>query len=222
MHRDFRERAEAIGRSLRGTPPEQTDQFGPEQPPNGHQRVTGAPLPVGPNGFDPQGPSSLRAVPPPGRSLSPTSASDDASAMQRAMGVFKQAMPYVQRLLPLVEGNIGAAIVSLLSQRPHNPPPAPKVDLVPIENNLAELQLQQQDLHGQMMEQNTSLKRVEDQIEMMREATERNTLEQQELVDDLKAMSNKVNLIAWLLFGMLIVSVLLNLALFVHIKQVLP
>jgi len=42
-----------------------------------------------------------------------------------------------------------------------------------------------------MGEQNSSLKRVEDQLEMVREATDRNTLEQQELLEDLKAVGQQ-------------------------------
>ena len=67
------------------------------------------------------------------------------------------------------------------------------------------------EFHEQMGEQNTSLKRVEDHLEMVREATDRNTLEQQELLEDLKAVGNKVNLVAIIALGLLGVSVLLNL-----------
>jgi uncharacterized protein YPO0396 len=167
-------------------------------------------------------PPSSRSAPPPGRSLAAPPESEDSSGMTRAMGVLKQAMPFVQRLLPLLDGNVLGAVANLLTARPHTPPPAPKVDLAPLENRVTDLQLQQQDLRGQLMEQNTSLKRVEDQLEMVREATDRNTLEQQELIEDLRSVGNKVNLLAWLLVALLLASVLLNLALFLHIKQVLP
>ena len=53
-----------------------------------------------------------------------------------------------------------------------------------------------QNLRDQVIEQNASLKRVEDQLEMVREATDRNTLEQQELLEDLKTFSNKVKVVA--------------------------
>jgi len=72
------------------------------------------------------------------------------------------------------------------------------------------------------MEQNGSLKRVEDQLEMVREATDRNTLEQQELLEDLKAVSNKMNTLAFIALGLLVVSVGLNIILYLHILRVLP
>jgi hypothetical protein len=77
-------------------------------------------------------------------------------------------------------------------------------------------------LRNQVVEQNSSLKRVEDQLEMVREATDRNTLEQQELLEDLKGVGNKLNLFAIIAMGLLAVSVLLNIILYLHILRVLP
>ena len=186
-------------------------------------RAVGSPLPMGSSGraLQGQGQPFRSASAPPGRALTGPASSelDPFSAIQRALGAFK---PFVQRLLPLIDGNFASAVANLLTPHPLSQPPAAKVDLTPIENGLTELQLQHSDLRGQVMEQNTSLKRVEDQLEMVREATDRNTLEQQELIEDLKAVSNKVNVFALLLMGLLVISVLLNLVLFLHIQRVLP
>jgi hypothetical protein len=178
-------------------------------------RAMGSPLPAGPGGEP-----GYRIAPPQGRSLQASSPEDHG--MARAMGILKQAMPFVQKLLPLIDGNIATAVANLFAARPHVTPPSPPVDLAPVHTQLTELQVQHQDLRTQVMEQNSSLKRVEDQLDMVREATDRNTLEQQELIEDLKAVGNKVNLFALLLFAMLIVSLVLNVMLFLHIKQVLP
>lgn len=174
-------------------------------------RAVGSPLPAGTSAR----PQENRATPP-GRALA---APQEETSTQRAMAVLKQAMPFVQKLLPLIDGNFGAAIANVFASRPHAAPP---VDLSPVNNKLADLQVQQAELRVQVQEQNTAIKRVEDQLEMVREATDRNTLEQEELVEDLKAVGNKVNLFALLLFMMLLVSMLLNLALYLHMKQVLP
>ncbi|MFP5235353.1 MAG: hypothetical protein ACLGSD_05580 [Acidobacteriota bacterium] len=174
-------------------------------------RAVGSPLPAG-TGTRPQ---EYRAAPL-GRSLA---APQEENGTQRAMAVLNQAMPFVQKLLPLIEGNLGAAIANVFAARPHAAPP---VDLSPVNTKMADLQVQQAELRVQVQEQNTAVKRVEDQLEMVREATERNTLEQEELIEDLKSVGNKVNLFALLLFMMLLVSMLLNLALFLHMKQVLP
>jgi hypothetical protein len=191
-------------------------------------RAVGSPLPMGTTGRSPlpvglgESSASRTSVPPPGRALSVTGQTDaeQSSGMQWAMGMMKQAVPFVQRLLPLLDGQIGTAVANLLSSRPH--PPAPRVDLAPIEHSLSELQLQQHDLKDQLVDQNASLKRVEDHLEMVREATDRNTLEQQELIEDLKAMGSRVNLFALSFLVLLLLSILLNIALFLHISRVLP
>lgn len=183
-------------------------------------RPLGSPLPMGSAGR-PLQEQSVRPAPRQGRSLPGSSNTHEEHAGQRAMSMLKQAMPFVQKLLPLIDGNVATAVANLFAARPH-PPAQPPLDLTPVHNHITELQVQQDDLRTQVMEQNSSLKRVEDQLELVREATDRNTLEQQELIEDLKNVGNKVNLLAWLLFLMLLISVGLNLALFLHIKQVLP
>ena len=104
------------------------------------------------------------------------------------------------------------------TRRPRPPP----VNLAPIEQGLADLENQHRELRDQVVEQNSSLKRVEDQLEMVREATDRNTLEQQELMEDLKVVGNKVNVFALVALGLLAVSVILNIVLYLHIVHVLP
>jgi vacuolar-type H+-ATPase subunit I/STV1 len=106
---------------------------------------------------------------------------------------------------------------------PHRPAPTPPpVDLAPIEEGISSLQAQQHELRSQIADQNTSLKRVEDQLDMVREATDRNTLEQQELLEDLKSVGNKVNIFAMVALLLLVVSVMVNVILYLHIKRVLP
>jgi len=57
---------------------------------------------------------------------------------------------------------------------------------------------------------------------MVREATDRNTLEQQELMDDLKGVGRKVNLFAGVVLGLLAISVIVNVFLYLHIVKVFP
>jgi hypothetical protein len=132
-------------------------------------------------------------------------------------------LPFVQRILPLLDGNIGTAVSNILTPYPqHAPPPSPPANLEHIEDSLAELQTHHLDLRNQVAEQNTSIKKVEDQLELVREATDRNTLEQQELLEDLKGVGNKVNVYALVALALLLVSVLLNVILYLHIQRVLP
>ncbi|HVN93056.1 MAG TPA: hypothetical protein VMT38_05145 [Terracidiphilus sp.] len=187
-------------------------------------RVMGSPLPMGTGRRPENSPAAVNrfAPGPPGRALPGATNDDGPSGAQRAMNLFRAAMPIVQRLLPLLEGNVLTAVSNVLAPRQHTPPPAPKVDLAPIETSLAALQTEHRGLREQVIEQNASLKRVEDQLEMVREATDRNTLEQQELIEDLKLFSNKVKIVAVVGIGVLVIGIVMNVILFLHIQRVLP
>jgi hypothetical protein len=201
----------------------------PDQP---HPSAVGSPLPVGGGGAShlPQASGDAQrfttAPPPPGRSLANSSADspqDLPTSLQRALSAVRTWLPFVQRILPLLDGNLGTAVSNILTPYPqHTPPPSPPVNLEHIEDSLAELQTHHLDLRSQVAEQNTSIKRVEDQLELVREATDRNTLEQQELLEDLKGVGNKVNVYALVALALLVISVLLNVILYLHIQRVLP
>jgi len=125
--------------------------------------------------------------------------------------------------LPLLDGNIASTVSNLLAPRPHpQAPPATKLDLEPIEDGLADLRTQQERLRNQVIEQGNSLKRVEDHLEMVREATDRNTLEQQELLEDLKGFAKKVKVIAIVALLLIVAGFAMTVALFLHIQRVLP
>jgi hypothetical protein len=198
----------------------------PSQP-----RAMGSPLSVGASPRQPQPPSQgnpNRITSPssaaPGRALTGATAPDDSSAMQKAMNAVRTVMPIVQKLLPLLDGSIGAAVAGFLTprQHPQQQAPAPKVDLVPLQEGLTELQVQHRSLREQVIEHNTSIKRVADQLEMVREATDRNTLEQQELLEDLKAFSGKVKIVAIVGMGLLAAGFILEMLMFFHLQRVLP
>jgi hypothetical protein len=65
------------------------------------------------------------------------------------------------------------------------------------------------------------LKKVEDQLDRVREATDRNTLEQQELVEDLRSVGNRVNVFAIVGVVLLAVSLVLNIFLVVQLQHIL-
>lgn len=163
------------------------------------------------------------------RKLQGRSAEPRPSTLQRAALMVRHAIPIAYKLLPLLDGDFGTALTSFLAPpAPAAPPAAPepatpaRVDLTPINENIAELQTLHKDLRVQIVEQNSSLKRVEDHLQLVREATDRNTLEQQELLQDLKSMGAKVNVIAAIAIGLLAISLLVNVALYMHIQRVLP
>jgi hypothetical protein len=144
---------------------------------------------------------------------------DQPSNLQRAVKGMRMALPFVQKVLPLLDGQILTAISNVLA--PRAPAPPPPVNLGPLQDNLAILQTQHRELCDQIADQNTSLKRVEDRLEMVREATDRNTLEQQEFLEDLKKVNRKSTIIAAVAATLLAVSIAGNVLLYLHIRGIL-
>ena len=64
-----------------------------------------------------------------------------------------------------------------------------------------------------------ALKRIEDQLEMVRLVTGRITLEQQELVEDLKAFGKSVKIVATVALVLAAASFFMTLAIFLRMKK---
>jgi hypothetical protein len=164
----------------------------------------------------------IEEVPAAARALAAQPADENAeelSGLLRAIRAVRSALPLVQRLLPLLDGNVIAAITNVLAPRPQ----AQKaVDTAPLETGLAELKTQQNELHSKVQEQNASLQRLAEQLDKVRDATDRNTDEQTELINELKAAGQKMNIIAFLGFALLAASIALNVILYLQIHHQLP
>jgi hypothetical protein len=165
----------------------------------------------------------LRAAQPPEHALARTAPTGGRpSRLERTVSVVRAAIPFVQRILPLLDGNIGTAVSNILAPHQHMPPPPPPVNLESIEDDLAALQEQYRDLRNRILEQHASMKRVDDQLEKVRETAETTAFEQHELVDDLKAVRKKVNRFALIAMAVLVVSLAVNVVLYLHIVHILP
>lgn len=194
----------------------------PQEP---HPRAVGSPLPRGSSRNSAHPPEPInepetQLARPQDRPLPNPAAApvQRPSGVQRAVNALRNVVPIVHKLLPLLDGNVVTAVTNVLT--PQAKPQTP-VDLGPIEDGIMELHVQHVKLRDQVAQQHGSIRRVEGQLERVREATDRNTLEQQELMDDLKKVGRKVNVVAWIALAMLLVSMLLNVALFLRIQHVL-
>jgi len=173
----------------------------------------------------PMDPPRIEEVPPAARALAaqPTDeASQELSVLLRAIRSVRSALPFVQRLLPLLDGNVVAAITNVLAPRPQAQQAQKPVDTAPLENALAELKTQQKEMQSKVQEQTASMQRLTEQVDKIRDATERNTDEQTELIEELKAAGNKMNIIAFLGFALLAASIALNVILYLQLHHQLP
>jgi predicted nuclease with TOPRIM domain len=97
---------------------------------------------------------------------------------------------------------------------------------------LEELQAEHRDLRSQILEQSAGLKRVEGRLEMMEQAAARYMLQQQELLkeqrdvgirlEEMKSAGRKTNIIAFVAIGLLVFSILLNVAVFIYFLHLRP
>ena len=163
------------------------------------------------------------SLPPP--PAAPAASEPPKSGLHRAIDAIRSTLPLVQKLLPLIDGNFATAVGALVAPHVHPPTPPPPpvvhIDMEPIERGLAEVRSGHRELRGQVLEQVTTLKRVEDHLERVREATDRNTLEQQELVEDLRSVGSRLNIFAIIGLILLAGSLALNILLIFQLQHIL-
>jgi hypothetical protein len=146
---------------------------------------------------------------------SPAGKHGSPSGLQRAVGFFRTVAPVVQKVLPLLDGNVASVVSNILAPRVQTQ----QVDLEPVENALMKLRKEHLDMRMNLADHTATLKRVAEQVETVKDTAERNALEQKELTRDLERLRAKVNAFAWAGLGLLAVSILVNVLLFWRIQS---
>ncbi len=168
------------------------------------------------NGPRPPNPAPAgRAMTPPRK---PAAQTDKPTAFQRSLGAVRMALPVLQKMLPLLEGNVATVVSNMLAPSFQSHPP----DLTPIENALGKMHGELADLRKGSAEQGALLKRVGDQVDLVKEAADRISLGQQEMVEDLNSLRKKVTLFAWVGLVLLTASIVLNVVLLLRVQRILP
>ena len=142
---------------------------------------------------------------------------ESRSGLQRAFGLIRSVAPVVQKVLPLLDGNVASVVSNMLVPRTETQ----RVDLEPIENALTKMRKEHLDLRMSLADHTATLKRVSEQVDTVKDVTERNALEAKELTTDLQRLRAKVNAFAWVGLGLLAVSILVNVLLFLRIQQLI-
>ncbi len=119
--------------SARGPIPVE-ERWKPTQISEPQPRAVGSPLPIGSGNANAPagvGKDALQAtgMQPADRALGrglanpqALATNDIATTIQKTLNALKSALPFVQRILPLLDGNIGTAVSNLLSQQSATPP----------------------------------------------------------------------------------------------------
>jgi hypothetical protein len=127
--------------------------------------------------------------------------SDRPSALSRAIGAAKFVLPVVQKVLPLLEGNVASAAANLLTSSPR------PVDLEPVRTAIGKLQAEQRTLRGQVTDQKILLNSIEADLSTIKEGIERNSLELRELAEDQLNLRRRLTRLVWMIFILLFLSI---------------
>ena len=155
-----------------------------------------------------------------GRSLArpstPATRRDEHSGFQRTVSAIRTVLPALQKLLPLLDGNVASAVGNLLAPRPQASP----LDTASIEYGLGRLRSEQVELHSVVEQQSAALKRLDSQLTTVKETSERTVQEQRELSAEVEKLRTKVTAFSWIGLFLLVVSIVLNVLLLVRIERV--
>lgn len=129
-------------------------------------------------------PDSMPMLPDPARGT-------DENAMLKALLQFRMMMPYMSRLME-PQGQADPGIAALASE---------------LKQSVGDLQLTQRDLRMTVQEQLVQMKRVEEEMNKIGKATDKNAFETTDLVEDMKSMHSLVRKTAGTLGAMLAVLI---------------
>jgi hypothetical protein len=145
---------------------------------------------------------SAKAAAPPAKALaSQKPHPEKPTALSRAIGVARVVLPVVQKVLPLLEGNVVSAAANLFASTPR------PVDLEPVRSAIGKLQAEQRTLRGQVADQKSSLNSIEEELATVKEGIERNTSEIRELAEAQLNLSRRLTRLVWMIFILLALSI---------------
>lgn len=140
---------------------------------------------------------------------------EKASAFARAIGAARVVLPVVQKMLPLLEGNVASAAANLLT------PTARPVDLEPVKSAIGRLQADQRTLRGQLSDQRESLIGMEQELSTIREGLDRNTAQLRELAEDQLNLRRRLTRLTWMIFILLALSIVFTTLVCIRLAYIL-
>ncbi|HUV69284.1 MAG TPA: hypothetical protein VMW15_06445 [Terracidiphilus sp.] len=145
-------------------------------------------------------------------------------SIQGALPALPAAPPDAEAILPVLEEGISTdAPTKLTTPQIDASPAAPLLpvpqtaELVHMKSTLAELNTDYRELRDQFVTQNSSLKRLGHHLEKVREATDRNTHELREWIEELRGVNTKITFVAMVAFGLLGASVIIDIIVYFHV-----
>jgi hypothetical protein len=124
-------------------------------------------------------------------------------SLWRSLLQLRVLLPYLGKIIPALEGNMTTALAHVAAP--------PRQDLTEITRSFADvnkgfldLQTANVEIRNNVKDQSIQLRRIDDQLLRLRESTERNTMEHQELVEDLRSASKLVRTLSTVMIVLMI------------------
>jgi hypothetical protein len=136
------------------------------------------------------------------------------SGLERTVGAVRTLVPLLAKVLPLLEGNVAAVAANLLIPRMQAPP----VDLYPVESALTNVRAELALMHDKATEHDTAFKRIDGQLETVKDALERSVAEQRELAESVGKVRSRLVVFAVIWFVLVALSIGVNVALFSYVR----
>lgn len=136
------------------------------------------------------------------------------SGFQRTASAVRTMVPLLQKMLPLLEGNVISAAANLLAPGLM----APTIDLAPLDASLAKLRGELAAMEVRDAEHERAFKRMDEQLETMKDAIERNAHEQKQAGEELSRIRGRLAAVSAIGLVLLLVSIGVNTALFLYVK----
>ncbi len=145
------------------------------------------------------------------------SAAKPASGFQRTASAIRTLLPLVQKVLPLLDGNVASVAANLLAPRLQGP----SVDIHPIEVELAKLRTGLADLQDKNTEHDAAFKRIGQDMELVKDALERTSFEQKEMAQEVSRLRTRMTVFSVIGVGLLIACLAIDVVMLLRVQQVL-
>jgi hypothetical protein len=140
-----------------------------------------------------------------------------ASGFQRTVGAIRTVLPLVQKVLPLLDGNVALAVANLLAPRLQGPP----LDLQPMETAVTRMRSELGSLREGIATHEGALKRIGEQLETVQDWLERDATGQKEIAEDLRRVQKRVTVLAVAGLIVLVASIAANVMVLVRMDRIL-
>jgi len=135
------------------------------------------------------------------------------SGFERTVSAIRTVVPFVQKVLPLLDGNVAMAVANLLAPRLQGPP----VDLHPVEQSVAKIRAELGELREGVTTHEAALKRIEEHVDTVKDSLERSVTKQQELGDGLERVQRRLTTLTVVGLFLLVASIGMNVVLLVRL-----